>query len=565
MTIREKHNREELSKAFADAREHPGYYGKASLLTSTGEHFRLDIAADESFSSRSDVVSVKNLDGVDLPKFEYMISSPDMFSYDTQLGDRSRRRFNAGNKYAASGDIVRHEITLFNSTFVHSSTTEEGYTNMILHDMDNFQFVKNEDLRMKRYIVDEMLSGHGSVIEKDVRGNERVYLDETLADMHRDVYGNKPTTDTTDKSMMIVSCMKDGKDASYAFGPKVNIVGGNGVNTAFFYPGYNQGETPTIQAMNYCQLNNMHMLYGTEFDGGTNGDTLVCFTEPDALIREIDGKQNTFMRDWARLQMAMGKDMMGNTAFIGVPYKDGCEPKHPEDNISTSRKCLMAMVDASRDPGHDVAFDGYVATGKKATFVVNADNTEGMDIKMTAYDGNPVKHRVAITNDMDKQDDILRAFNALTRNSVSMENALKSGYDYSYGKESFSMDISQQSQSEDKKDVSYKLGKDSHGRMKFRGTAMIDGKPTEVTVSKNYGAHEFDDAEIKALLAGDEVTIHDFKTKSGTVQDVTGKLGMQQYQGRSYIGFTRTDLQPRKTPSGLDAITAPEHDGVQME
>lgn len=560
MADREQNNRSILAAAFANARENPGNYVDAILATDMGTYFKLNIAADDSFSSRAESGSVKNLDEVDLPKFDYHISSPEMFSYQRQINDNAFHMSSALDAYASAGDAVRHEVVLsgMKDSFSHYTVTEQGYINMIAHDMNNFQVVKDKDLRMKRNVANEMRTGNCSYVK-----DGQVYLYETVSDAHRDVYGNKPTTDiANNKSMMTVSVEKDGIDASYAFGPKVNLAAGNGQTVAYFYLGHGKGETTVYRAKDYCQLHNMHMLYGTELDGGTNGDMLVCFTEPDALTREINGSPYTYPSEWAKRKMAMGQDMMLNEEFVGVPYPEGMEPKHPEDNISTKQKCRDAMSGALSNLSGDVMFDAYVATGKKATFVVNADDIEGMDIKMVTYDGNPVKHPIVIADDISKQDAILKAFDDLTTTSFRMDKALKAGYDYSYGEEHYGVDAPA---TEEKKELSYKLGKDSHGRMKFRGTAMIDGKPTEVTVSKTYGEHEFNDAEIKALLSGNEVTIHGFKTKSGAVQDVTGKLGTQQYQGRSFIGFTRTDLQPRKAPAGMDMISAPEHDGVQMQ
>ncbi len=85
----------------------------------------------------------------------------------------------------------------------------------------------------------------------------------------------------------------------------------------------------------------------------------------------------------------------------------------------------------------------------------------------------------------------------------------------------------------------YSTGKDSHGRMKVQGMANFGGMEQMVTFSATYGNHEFTSDEIQELLEGNDITINDFISPSGKTKPVTGRLGVQSYQGHAYVGFTR--------------------------
>jgi hypothetical protein len=114
-----------------------------------------------------------------------------------------------------------------------------------------------------------------------------------------------------------------------------------------------------------------------------------------------------------------------------------------------------------------------------------------------------------------------------------------------------------------KDEIKFDRLKDKHGRKKFAGTwYKADGTEQQVTVAANHGDHVFTDDEIKALLNDEPVTIKDFKSKSGEVSDITGKLSPKQYMGRDYVGFERVDLQlERRVPSSMqNVVNSPELD-----
>ena len=92
--------------------------------------------------------------------------------------------------------------------------------------------------------------------------------------------------------------------------------------------------------------------------------------------------------------------------------------------------------------------------------------------------------------------------------------------------------------------------KTNSGKSYFKGYWYINGIEPECTlvqsvnISKTYGNHEFTEEECKLLLNGDTVTIKDFKTKSGDIVDIAGKLGeyIDTSTGKKVVDFVRVDL-----------------------
>lgn len=112
----------------------------------------------------------------------------------------------------------------------------------------------------------------------------------------------------------------------------------------------------------------------------------------------------------------------------------------------------------------------------------------------------------------------------------------------------------------DKNQITFDRLKDKHGRNKFSGVwHKEDGTQQNVIVAANHGDHTFTDDEIKALLNDEPVTIQNFKSKSGEVSDITGKLSPKQYMGRDYVGFERIDLQlTKQIPVSMQSVVEKE-------
>lgn len=440
-------------------------------------------------TSTSDVFTV----GIEINNGDISISSPTMRSYGLQV---SR---------------------------LMADKSKPACINRLMLDANNFQNVKKRDIELKKELLNDMADDFSAFSGTGYR------IKDDLVKRHKAVYGCEPRL------------FGDGSVLSnhVAVGPDIKPVGGDGKRSAMFYAG--SDGTPLPDVMDYCQLRNMHMLFGTEYNGSnSNGDTYICFTEPDALVRDVNGHKSDILASWAEWQMSMGKDMMNNEYFLD---DNAVHVEHPEDNMTLSDKCRKAVETACAD-GSTVKFTGFTAVRKPSDFEVTADNGD-VHINMLTYGEKSLDKPVVFTSPKSDVSCLINRFNEVMTYDAAVGEAIRDGYECNLGSDMLGIPaepaVSQQ------RDLSYKLGKDSHGRVKFRGTAMIDGKPTEVTVNRKYGEHEFDDAEIKQLLAGEEITISGFKTKAGTVQDVTGRLGTQQYQGRSFIGFMRTDLQTHRS------------------
>ena len=77
---------------------------------------------------------------------------------------------------------------------------------------------------------------------------------------------------------------------------------------------------------------------------------------------------------------------------------------------------------------------------------------------------------------------------------------------------------------------------------RVKGLAKINGKTKQVDFSATFGSHTFSEKERNALLAGEEITIKNFKTRSGKILDIKGSLQEYEFKGKQYIGFQRTDI-----------------------
>lgn len=114
---------------------------------------------------------------------------------------------------------------------------------------------------------------------------------------------------------------------------------------------------------------------------------------------------------------------------------------------------------------------------------------------------------------------------------------------------------------------------DKAGKSRFKGDWYMDGvvdrssKSQSVDVAKTYGNHEFTDAECKALLNGESVTIKDFQTKMSGVMDITGKLAEKLHKpsGKTFIGFERTDMDIQNARVKGDSQSSKARSGLQID
>lgn len=93
------------------------------------------------------------------------------------------------------------------------------------------------------------------------------------------------------------------------------------------------------------------------------------------------------------------------------------------------------------------------------------------------------------------------------------------------------------------------------------------GGPTNVAFKRIWSGHEFDDAEIEKLLAGETISFQ-ATSKAGKPYTATGSLGIGEFKGRKYVGFQLevpdkpTSWSGRTfTPAEVDALLA----GRQLE
>lgn len=111
---------------------------------------------------------------------------------------------------------------------------------------------------------------------------------------------------------------------------------------------------------------------------------------------------------------------------------------------------------------------------------------------------------------------------------------------------------------QDKSSITFDRMKDRHGRHKFAGTwYKEDGTTEEVVVAANHGDYAFTDDDIRSLLNDETVTIKNFRSKSGEISDITGKLKPKQYMGKNYVGFERVDVQKsHQLPASMKNIVS---------
>ena len=64
-------------------------------------------------------------------------------------------------------------------------------------------------------------------------------------------------------------------------------------------------------------------------------------------------------------------------------------------------------------------------------------------------------------------------------------------------------------------------------------------KRKQVKFKRTWGGHRFTDEEVADLLAGKEVDIKGLVAKSGKTYGVRGKLSVQSYKGRKFVGFEK--------------------------
>ena len=63
----------------------------------------------------------------------------------------------------------------------------------------------------------------------------------------------------------------------------------------------------------------------------------------------------------------------------------------------------------------------------------------------------------------------------------------------------------------------------------------------KVSFKKEWGGHKFTNSECEALLKGQEIVLN-MKSKDGRPYSIKGKLEEQEYKGRKYVGFMKTDF-----------------------
>lgn len=84
------------------------------------------------------------------------------------------------------------------------------------------------------------------------------------------------------------------------------------------------------------------------------------------------------------------------------------------------------------------------------------------------------------------------------------------------------------------------LGITMDGGSVERATGVWNGK--EVSFKRVWSGHEFTDDEVEQLLSGEEITIECVSAKSGKPFKCKGKLANLEYNGKSYVGFDKTEF-----------------------
>ena len=95
-----------------------------------------------------------------------------------------------------------------------------------------------------------------------------------------------------------------------------------------------------------------------------------------------------------------------------------------------------------------------------------------------------------------------------------------------------------------------------------RATGVWNGK--EVSFKKVWSGHEFTDDEVEQLLNGEEITIECISSKSGKPFKCKGKLADLEYNGKSYVGFDKTEFVNDSNGSGSADRASGEWNGKQV-
>ncbi len=82
------------------------------------------------------------------------------------------------------------------------------------------------------------------------------------------------------------------------------------------------------------------------------------------------------------------------------------------------------------------------------------------------------------------------------------------------------------------------------GNLVERVPCMWNGK--EVSFKREWSGHRFTDEEVEKLLAGESVQIDAVKKDTGKAFTAIGKLGIQEFNGRKFVGFTPTEMKGDK-------------------
>ena len=82
---------------------------------------------------------------------------------------------------------------------------------------------------------------------------------------------------------------------------------------------------------------------------------------------------------------------------------------------------------------------------------------------------------------------------------------------------------------------------------KAEGVWAVTG--TEVRFNREWGGVRFTDEQVAQLLAGQEIEFDAVSRRTGNPYTARGKLEVQEYSGREFIGF-KPDFGPKKDAAG---------------
>ena len=81
-------------------------------------------------------------------------------------------------------------------------------------------------------------------------------------------------------------------------------------------------------------------------------------------------------------------------------------------------------------------------------------------------------------------------------------------------------------------------GIDNPVQQKEKASGIFNGQ--QIQFNREWSGHRFTDAEVQALLRGEEIELYGVVGKSGKSFDVKGKLCEQEYNGKKFFGFKNT-------------------------